>query len=347
MRDGRRTVAGYAPRADRPALSACLTEPVPRFTTNDGVSLAYTDRGEGRPVVLVNGYTAPATAWALTEDALLAAGFRVIAFDRRSSGESETTWFGQRMARHGRDLGELLSHLGLADVTLVGASMGGNAIWAYVDQFGTETLAGVVVVDQTPKMLNSEDWPHGFYGYDASNAGTLFAHGVPARDHGRPLEESRPAIMRLVERLGAMPAYRDPAAPETLGLLADHPCRLAPPPPLPPGLAVRARRPRPVCRPPVRAVGGHRGQRARDQHRPATSASTRSCWSFSTRPRAQTQLAPRRRGLTCGTTRTRPDLTKAAAGASPGCDRQAAVRDRRHAARRHRAAGLPGRPRRG
>lgn len=195
---------------------------MPRFTTNDGVSLAFTDTGDGPPVVLVNGYTAPATAWALNEDALLAAGYRVIGFDRRSSGESETTTHGQRMARHGRDLGELLEHLDLGGVTLVGASMGGNTIWAYVDQFGTGALRGVVVADQTPKMLNDADWPYGFYGYDAGNAGTLFAHGVPPREHGRPLEDSGPAILRLVERLGGMPAYRDPAAPETLQLLADH-----------------------------------------------------------------------------------------------------------------------------
>jgi non-heme chloroperoxidase len=195
---------------------------VPRFSTNDGASLAYTDTGDGRPVVLVNGYTAPATAWVLTQDALVAAGYRVIGFDRRSTGESETTMFGQRMARHGRDLGELLAHLELEAPALVGASMGGNAIWAYVDQFGTGSISGIVVVDQTPKMLNTEDWPYGFYGFDASNAGTMFADGVPPRQHGRPLEESRPAILRLVERLGGMPAYRDPAAPETLRLLADH-----------------------------------------------------------------------------------------------------------------------------
>jgi non-heme chloroperoxidase len=195
---------------------------MPRFSTNDGVSLAYTDTGDGPPVVLVNGYTAPATAWALTEDALLAAGYRVVGFDRRATGESETTMFGQRMARHGRDLGELLAHLGLEAPALVGASMGGNVICAYVDQFGTEALSRIVIVDQTPKMLNTEDWPHGFYGFDASNAGTMFAHGVPPREHGRPLEESRSAILRLVERLGTTPAYRDPAAPETIHLLADH-----------------------------------------------------------------------------------------------------------------------------
>ena len=64
------------------------------FRTCDDVTLAYTDAGDGRPVVLVHGYTAPAAAWALISDALLAAGYRVIAFDRRSHGESETPTHG-------------------------------------------------------------------------------------------------------------------------------------------------------------------------------------------------------------------------------------------------------------
>ena len=195
---------------------------MPTFRTTDDVTLSYTDEGSGRPVVLVHGYTAPATAWVLTVDALLPAGYRVVAFDRRGHGESETPAHGQRMARHGRDLGELLDHLDLRDAVVVGASMGGNTLWAYVDQFGPGRLAGAVVVDQTPKMLNADGWEHGFYGYDRGTAGTLFEHGVPDTGRGRTVDRSGAAVARLVERLGAPPAFRDGAAPETLPLLADH-----------------------------------------------------------------------------------------------------------------------------
>ncbi len=195
---------------------------MPTFRTTDDVTLAYTDQGEGRPVVLVHGYTAPASSWVLTVDALLAAGHRAIAFDRRAHGESDTPAHGQRMARHGRDLGELLAHLDLDDAVVVGASMGGNTIWAYVDQFGPARLAAAVIVDQTPKMLNAAGWEHGFYGYDADNAGTLFAHGVPDNGWGRTVDRSGAAMLRVVERLGAPPAFRNPTAPETLPLLADH-----------------------------------------------------------------------------------------------------------------------------
>lgn len=196
---------------------------MPTFRTSDEVSLHYTDEGQGQPVVLIHGFTAPASAWALTVDALLEAGeYRVITFDRRSHGESESPDHGQRMARHGRDLGELLTVAQVKDPILVGASMGGNTIWAYLDLYGPEAAAGVVVVDQTPKMLNTDDWPFGFYGFDASTAGTHFAAGVPKTGRGRDNEASAPALMRLVERLGGPPAFRDSLAAQTLPLLNDH-----------------------------------------------------------------------------------------------------------------------------
>ena len=183
---------------------------MPTFRTTDDVTLAYTDQGEGRPVVLVHGYTAPASSWVLTVDALLAAGHRAIAFDRRAHGESDTPAHGQRMARHGRDLGELLAHLDLDDAVVVGASMGGNTIWAYVDQFGPARLAAAVIVDQTPKMLNAAGWEHGFYGYDADNAGTLFAHGVPDNGWGRTVDRS---AARCSESSSASAHHRRSATP--------------------------------------------------------------------------------------------------------------------------------------
>ena len=40
-------------------------------------------------------------------------------------------------------------------------------------------------------MFNTDDWPYGFYGFDADNAGTLFAAGVPATGRGRTVDQSR------------------------------------------------------------------------------------------------------------------------------------------------------------
>jgi pimeloyl-ACP methyl ester carboxylesterase len=195
---------------------------MPSFSTNDGVKLNYLDEGTGPVTILIAGYCAPATSWALTTDALVAKGHRVISFDRRSHGDSESPMFGQRMSRHGQDIAELLDSAELDDVAMVGGSMGGNSIWAYVDLFGTKRVRAISILDQTPKMVNTDDWQYGFYGCTPQNVGTLWADGVPSTGKGRSNVKSLPAIARLVRRLGGMPAVRKGNAPETIKLLLDH-----------------------------------------------------------------------------------------------------------------------------
>jgi non-heme chloroperoxidase len=77
---------------------------VPEIVTSGGVRLRASDDGAGPPVVLVAGYTAPADSWAFQVDALVGAGYRAIGLDRRSHKLSEAPSYGQRMARHGKDL---------------------------------------------------------------------------------------------------------------------------------------------------------------------------------------------------------------------------------------------------
>jgi non-heme chloroperoxidase len=189
--------------------------------TGDGVTLRAADSGPapGATVVLLAGYTAPATSWALQVDALVAAGHRAVCLDRRSHGLSDAPAHGQRMSRHGKDLHDARAGLDLGDVVLVGGSMGASTVWAHLDQFGTGAVRGVVSVDQTPKMINDAGWPHGFYGLTDANSGVLFAEGVPPTGRGAPVDTA--ALARLVERAGpdSLPGT---LRPETLPLLRDH-----------------------------------------------------------------------------------------------------------------------------
>ena len=194
---------------------------MPTITTSDGVALNYVDEGTGTPVVLLAGFCAPLETWELQRRALLAEGYRVIGLDRRSHGASESPHFGQRMSRHGKDLHDVLTALGLDDVVLIGGSMGGSTIWAYYDLFGAERLRAIVTIDQTPKMVNDDTWSNGFYGLTRKNVGTFFDNGIP--DTGRGLRADRMGgIARVVEALGRVPAFADPRTPERRRLLQDH-----------------------------------------------------------------------------------------------------------------------------
>ncbi|BDV31162.1 alpha/beta fold hydrolase [Microbacterium terricola] len=192
------------------------------ITADDGVRLDYTVSGDpaGRPVVLLAGFKAAATTWRYQLKPLQDAGYRVIAVDLRGHGTSERPAEGVDMARRGADVHAVLERLDLNDVVLIGGSMGGNTIWAYLQQHGAARVGAVVIVDQTPKMLNTPDWPHGFYGYDASNVDTYFAERIPDTGHGTPIARRG---MRLVRLLRLMKGADAGALSEgELALLDDH-----------------------------------------------------------------------------------------------------------------------------
>ncbi|WP_434318685.1 alpha/beta fold hydrolase [Leifsonia sp. P73] len=140
---------------------------MPSLTADDGVRLDYTEYGDpaGRPVVLLAGFKAPATTWRYQVPAFADAGRRVLAVDLRGHGTSDRPEDGVDMARRGRDVAAVLEGLDLRDAVLVGGSMGANTIWSFLAQCGADRVAAAVSIDQTPKMLNDEGWPFGFYGY--------------------------------------------------------------------------------------------------------------------------------------------------------------------------------------
>ena len=258
---------------------------LPTITSSDGVRLSYLEMGDptARPVVLVAGFKAPATSWRYQLKPLARAGYRVIAFDRRGHGASGIGEGEHTMDRHGADIHDLLTALELEDVTLVGQSMGGNAIWALVQQFGTEGIRDVVIVDQTPKMLNTADWPYGFYDYDETNADTYFATGIP--DPGRHPVKSK-GLVRISRVLKAMElpkGGRPTFTAAELALLNDHAKRDWRPvlaAARPPRVLHRRRRERVLAgrarrgiRSPERPrlVDGHRARRPRREHRAAAA----------------------------------------------------------------------------
>jgi non-heme chloroperoxidase len=197
---------------------------MPEIETSDGIRLNYLESGDpaGRPVLLIAGFKAAATSWRPHLGALERAGYRVIALDRRGHGASPVGPDGAHtMHRHGADIGDTLAALDLQDATVVGQSMGGNAIWALLSAGPVEGIRDVVIVDQTPKMLNAPDWAYGFYDYDESNVDTLFATGIP--DPGRhPVTSKGP--VRIARLLGAtdLKAARAGFSAAELELLNDH-----------------------------------------------------------------------------------------------------------------------------
>ncbi len=114
--------------------------------------------GEGRPVMLIHGWPLSHEAWAHQVPALTAAGYRVVAYDRRGFGESDKPADGYNYDTLSDDLAGLLDALELQDVTLVGFSMGGGEVARYVARYGEERLHSVVFASAVPPfLLHSDD----------------------------------------------------------------------------------------------------------------------------------------------------------------------------------------------
>ncbi|MBV8483441.1 MAG: alpha/beta fold hydrolase, partial [Verrucomicrobia bacterium] len=73
--------------------------------------------------------------------------YRVIAVDPRSQGESDKPTYGHLPQTRARDYKELVDQLGLKQPVLVGWSMGCGELLSYVEQFGEDGIAGLVLVD--------------------------------------------------------------------------------------------------------------------------------------------------------------------------------------------------------
>jgi pimeloyl-ACP methyl ester carboxylesterase len=131
------------------------------LTTSDGVRLVYDDEGDARPFVLLHGYGCRRGHWEYQREALLSAGHRVVALDLRGHGDSEKPKHGQTLARLGQDVRELLETLDLNDVTLVGHSMGVSVSLAMFSISGFGRIERFVSVDQSPKIINDDDWSWG------------------------------------------------------------------------------------------------------------------------------------------------------------------------------------------
>ena len=128
------------------------------------VEIFYTDQGasDGQPVVLIHGFPLNGESWDLQSRALQAAGFRVIAYDRRGFGASSKTASGSDYDTFAADLHALMEDLDLQDAVLVGFSMGTGEIARYLSRYGAGRVAKAAFLGSLePYLLITADNPDG------------------------------------------------------------------------------------------------------------------------------------------------------------------------------------------
>ena len=129
---------------------------MPRFTTSDGLSLAWEEEGAGQPVLCLPGLTRNARDFDDLAAALDARAFgRVrlirLTFRGRGASDRDPDLTRYNVAVEARDTVELLDHLALPKATIVGTSRGG-LVAMFMAATVKDRLAGVLLNDVGPEL---------------------------------------------------------------------------------------------------------------------------------------------------------------------------------------------------
>lgn len=126
------------------------------------IDLYYEDHGSGDPVILIHGYPLSGSSWEKQLPVLLAAGHRVITYDRRGFGKSSQPTTGYNYDTFAEDLHQLVTHLKLHNFTLVGFSMGGGEVARFIGKYGSKGVSKAVIIGGVPPyLLKTPDNPEG------------------------------------------------------------------------------------------------------------------------------------------------------------------------------------------
>jgi pimeloyl-ACP methyl ester carboxylesterase len=129
------------------------------FTASDGARIAYSDEGNGRPLLLLHGLMA--NSGFFERQGELAGQFRIIAVDLRGHGRSPAGPVPPTIRLLADDVAALAGELDLEGAIGIGWSLGAAVLWRVLQGPASPRFAGSVVVDMTPRVLNEGDWDLG------------------------------------------------------------------------------------------------------------------------------------------------------------------------------------------
>ena len=129
---------------------------------SSSVNIFFEDLGTGKPVVLIHGWPVSHEMWEYQVNALVNAGYRCIAYDRRGFGQSDRPWRSYDYDTLASDLHEVITALNLTDITLVGFSMGGGEVVRYLGKYGSSRVSKAVLISSVvPLLSKTEDHEEG------------------------------------------------------------------------------------------------------------------------------------------------------------------------------------------
>ena len=142
-----RTKSGFVVTTDGARIHYFEARPIARRSgERDGLRDAMPERKRRMTLLFIPGWMTPAWIWEY-QVAHFAQNYHVVAMDPRAQGDSSKPADGHYPAARARDIKALVDSLRLAPVVLVASSISVMDVVSYVTQFGTDSLAGLVLVN--------------------------------------------------------------------------------------------------------------------------------------------------------------------------------------------------------
>lgn len=151
------------------------------FRTSDGVNIYFEDYGAGDPMILIPGFLCTARFFRSNVEGL-SGSHRLIIMECRGHGSSGKSFQGLNMPRVAEDVKELIEHLGLKAVSLIGWSLGGNVVMEYYKRFGNYRLKRLGAIDSALFPFGDETYnAHSLHGYNMDGCNRTFRNA--SRDY--------------------------------------------------------------------------------------------------------------------------------------------------------------------
>lgn len=136
-----------------------------QFVADDGETIHVHVAGSGPPLVLLHEWASNHRIWSPVAKRLETT-FTVYRWDARGHGGHQATGTEPPVVeRMAADLDQMLDRFDLRGAVIVAHSMGALLTWEYLGRHGCGRLAGLVVIDQSPRLITDDGWRYGIY-YD-------------------------------------------------------------------------------------------------------------------------------------------------------------------------------------
>ena len=124
------------------------------FLKHKGINVFYSEKGSGKPVILLHGFLENSSMWndLATQ---LSKEHQVISIDLLGHGQTECLGYIHSMELMAEAVNAVLIHLKIEKATFVGHSMGGYVALAFAEKYSTK-IEGLCLMNSTAQADNKE-----------------------------------------------------------------------------------------------------------------------------------------------------------------------------------------------